>query len=142
MRKAPDSVAAALGGPPDMSVVLRQSVLSRSGAPWAVREMYVPRGIVDTAPRLLDPDLVDEDGILDAAGLKETGHLHTISAGTATDQEAALLKSRTAVALSVQRVSYSGEQARSCEFMIIRADRVSLTDRSGKVPNYGEPEAK
>ena len=140
--KAPDGVAAALGGPPEMIVVLRQSVLGRTGAPWAVREIYVPRGVADAAPRLLDPGLVDEAGVLDAAGLKETGHLHSISARPATDQETALLKSRTAVALSVQRVSYSGEQARSCEFTIIRADRVSLTDWSGNVPNYGYPDAK
>ncbi|MFZ3491649.1 GntR family transcriptional regulator [Streptomyces sp. 5.8] len=138
VQRAPDVVAAALGGPKEMSVVLRQSVLGRSGVPWAVRELFVPRGTVDTAARLLEPDLVDEAAILDAAGLEESGHRHVISARLATGQETALLKSRTGVALSVQRVSYSGSKARSCEFTIIRADRVTLTDQSGKVPNYGE----
>ncbi|MGW1616413.1 GntR family transcriptional regulator [Streptomyces sp. NPDC002285] len=142
VRKASADVAAALGQPPETSVVLRQSVLSRSGAPWAIREMYIPQGIADLARRLLDADLVDEDQALGEAGLPETGHLQTISAHQATGQEAALLKSRAATVLSVRRVSYSGQQARSCEYVLIHADRVSLTDSSGKVPNYGESEAK
>ncbi|MCX4682320.1 GntR family transcriptional regulator [Streptomyces sp. NBC_01433] len=142
VQKAPDHVAAALGVPPETSVVLRQSVLSRSGSPWAIREMYIPRGIADVARRLLEADLVDEAAVMTEAGLAETAHQHTTSARLATDIESALLKSRTAVALSVRRVSYSGEQARSCDFMNIRADRVALTDWSGHVPNCGESDVK
>lgn len=135
VRKASADVAAALGSPPESAVVLRQSVLSRGGTPWAIRELYVPKGIADLARRLLDVDPVDEDQILNGAGLPETGHLHAISARPASDQEAALLKSRAVTVLTVRRVSYSGEQTRSCEFLFIHADRVSLTDSSGKLPN-------
>lgn len=135
VRKAPVDVAAALGSPPESAVILRQSVLSRGGAPWAIREMYVSQGITDLARRLLDADHVDEDQILEEAGLPETGHAHAVSARPASDQEAVLLKSRAVTVLTVRRVSYSGEQIRSCEFLLIRADRVSLTDSSGKIPN-------
>ncbi|MFJ6438237.1 UTRA domain-containing protein [Streptomyces sp. NPDC091416] len=145
VRKASAAVAAALGGPPDMGVVLRQSILIRAGAPWAIEETYIPQAIADAARRLLDADLVDEDQILEEAGLPETGHSHAISGRPAADQEAALLKSRATSLLSVQRVSYSGEQARSCEILLIHAGRVSLAGSSGKVPkmtNPGAPEGK
>ncbi|WP_159399821.1 UTRA domain-containing protein [Streptomyces alboflavus] len=141
--KAPDPVAAALGGPPGTRVVLWRSVLSRAGSPWAIREMYVPLGLVDLqAQHLLATDLVDASEVLDKAGLPETAYAHSTSARPTRGDEAELLKSPVALALSVRRVSYSGEQARSCEYVIIRADRVALAGSSGNVPNYGEPDAK
>ncbi|ATM24760.1 hypothetical protein SMD44_p10261 (plasmid) [Streptomyces alboflavus] len=136
-------MAAALGGPPGTRVVLWRSVLSRAGSPWAIREMYVPLGLVDLqAQHLLATDLVDASEVLDKAGLPETAYAHSTSARPTRGDEAELLKSPVALALSVRRVSYSGEQARSCEYVIIRADRVALAGSSGNVPNYGEPDAK
>jgi DNA-binding GntR family transcriptional regulator len=145
VRKASADVAAALGAQAQTGVVLRQSILSRGGTPWAIREVYIPQGIADLARRLLDPDLVNEDQILEEAGLPETGHSHAISARPADGQEAALFKSRATTVLSVRRVSYNEQQARSCEFLLIHADRVILTGSPCRVPKvlkYDDSEAK
>ncbi|MCX5216186.1 GntR family transcriptional regulator [Kitasatospora sp. NBC_00240] len=134
VRRASDRIASLLQGTPQMSVVLRSELHSRAGSPWALREVHFPQAVADLARRLALPDPADETRILAEAGLGETGYRTRWSARPASKEEAALLKSGAAPVHTIERVGYHGATPVRCELILIRADRVYLSQSGGDVP--------
>lgn len=139
-RHASEEVAGALLGQAGMTVQLRRSILEHDGTPWAVRDLYLPASVVDSARVLASPEYVDEMQVLTEHGFGETGHLSHWSARPATAEEAQLLKSGGSPVHIVRRISFCEDRPVCCELMTIRADRVVLSRSGGSVPStYKSP---
>jgi len=138
VRLADGAVAAALQLLTGASVTVRQSVLVHGGAPWAVRRLYVPQDLVDSARLLGSPGPVDEGRALEEAGMAETGQRTRWTVQPADPEESRLLESGASALHLVRRVGYHDQRPVSCEVLTIRTDRVVMSQLSGTVPPENE----
>ncbi|MGW4894568.1 GntR family transcriptional regulator [Kitasatospora sp. NPDC004240] len=129
--KAPDEVSRILQLAAGAQVLARRTVLTHSGAPWALRILYVPQWVVDEARVLATAELLDEARVLAERGLEETGHRSRWSARAAGVEEERLLRSGSSPVHVVERVSLSGDRPVMCEVTAVRSDRVFMSRTAG-----------
>jgi hypothetical protein len=127
-------IAAALRGPIGMTVVRRRTTHLHDGAPWAVRDLYFPRSVVDTAQLLTSPTRLDEYRVLAEHGFAEVGQRTRWIARHATADETRNLRSGPAPVHVVDRVAFDSKKPICYQRVVIRADRVTWTLDSGRTP--------
>ncbi|MCG7524040.1 GntR family transcriptional regulator [Streptomyces sp. OfavH-34-F] len=133
--RAPQVVADLLRGPEEMEVLVRSTVHHRAGAPWALREFYVPQSVAETVRRLSAPAHVDEVRLLSEHDLDETDLRSRWSTRAAAGDEARLLKSGPSPVHDIQRTGFHDGAPVFCELLTVSTGRVFLSQSRGSVPD-------
>ncbi|MFJ9574717.1 GntR family transcriptional regulator [Streptomyces bacillaris] len=135
--QAPQVVADLLQGPEEMEVLVRSTVHHRAGAPWALRQFYVPQSVAETVRALSAPTHVDEVRLLSEHDLDETDLRSRWSTRAADDGEARLLRSGPSPVHAIQRTGFHDEEPVYCELLTVNTSRVFLSQshRSVREPS-------
>jgi len=140
VQKAKPAVADSLRIPEGTDVISRHEQRFVDARPWSLQTSFYPRSLAERAPRLLDPDAIDEGTVayLRENGIEQAGYRDAIEVRSPNPTETEFFSIPTdgrIQMVEIYRVAFDQDQNRvRLTVTVYRADRNRFMINVGNVP--------